>query len=453
MNRIMKSVFIFFLLFLGSLVFANQDINIEKAVLKNGINVYIKNIPNNKINVVYFVVKGGTDYLTPETSGLEDALFTIMTKGSEKYSYSDIQALEFDTQSSITSSSSRNGCVFGLTSIDYYFDESFEYFVDCFLHPSFDAKQYELMITQYNQAIQSMLNNPSSMLFYYSQKIIYENHPYQISSSVTIDSINNITIEKMKQLHYNIMDSRRISVVACGDFDSNLLIEKLNDSVGNIKKSSYELSSDKIEQINIQGENAVFLHQSSSGTGFVMRAFASPSVKSPDYPVAKIICDIYSDILFNVVRENYGACYTPQTSILSSESPFGFEYLYRLSNLTDFTKYVQEARNIMKQGKVISGRNKNGEYMFEDLDSRLEGYKNSYINKKYATQETTSGIASRMSASILQFDDLYAIDKITEIVKKTTKDDVLHVFNKYWIEEPSRWFAVVSPEDEEKIKF
>ena len=422
--------------------------------LKNGVPVYLNSIEENRIDVVYIVVKGGIQYVTKETSGLEDAVFSLLQRGSEKYSYADLQKFQYDFQSSFTSSAMRDGSVFGMTSLSHYFDETFDRFIDAFLHPLFSQKEYALLMAQYGQSIQSLLNNPSAMLFYYAQKSIYSGHPFEVSSSVTPDSLKNITLEAIKAHYTNMMDAQRICVVACGSFERASLEKKLNSTLGKIpaqRDENFSKGKKSVPKLKIEGENEIFVHEASSGTGFVMRAFASPEVSSADYPIAQIVCDIYSDILFNVVRENYGACYTPESSVLSSEAPFGFEYLYRTSDLVNFARYVEEARGIMAKGKVISGRDSRGDYVFEDLDDRLEGYINSYINRKYASDATTSGRASRMCAGLLQGDDISFSDRITEQAKRTTSKDVLRVFNLYWISESSRWFAVVSPEDEKII--
>lgn len=446
-----KSVFLFLLVFALSGAAAHESA--ELLVLKNGIPVYVRQIPGSRINAVCVVVKGGTAYLLPEESGLESAVFSLMSMGSEKYSYSDIQSLRFDTHSSLSSSSSRDGSVFTMTSIDTYFDRTFDCFADGFMHPAFSQKEYELFMTDVRQSVQSELNDPDSLLFYYSQKLIYASHPYRTASAVTVDSIENITLPKIRSLHSKLLDSRRISVVACGKFNRSSLLEKLNATFGTLKAHEYELRRTDAGPVVVSGENAVFVHPAAAGTGYIMRAFASPPVTAPDYTAARIAGDIYSDILFNVVRENYGACYTPWSSVLSSAAPFGFEYLYRASNLTDFSSYVAEARDIMKSGRVISGRDTDGKYLFEPLSERLEGYINSYINKKYASQATAGGIAARMCASLLQFGDIDSADRLTETASRTTEEDILRVFKKYWIDGDSRWFAVVSPEDEERIRF
>ena len=94
-------------------LFAEEKDSVLQTNLSNKIPVYVKQIPGSQITSVYFVVKGGTSYLTPETSGLEDALFSMMILGSEKYSYSDLQNFGFNTQSSCFSSANcrKSRCV------------------------------------------------------------------------------------------------------------------------------------------------------------------------------------------------------------------------------------------------------------------------------------------------------------------------------------------------------
>ena len=99
------------------------------------------------------------------------------------------------------------------------------------------------------------------------------------------------------------------------------------------------------------------------------------------------------------------------------------------------------------------GVNDKGEFVYKNLEENLEGYINSYINKKYSSQGTTSGIAGRMCASLLQFGDIYSADLLTEKVKKVTTSDVLSVFKKYWVDMDSIWVAVVGPDEEDKVVF
>lgn len=440
--------FIFIIVLLCS--FLNAEINFE---LSNGIPVFIKESEDTGITSVFIVVKGGVKYLTRETSGLENALFNMMSRGSKKYSYADLQQFSFDTQSSISAYSTTDGSVLSMVSLNHYFDKTFDRFIDGFLEPSFSEKEYNNLIIQLNQSLQYKMNEPSSLGAYYANMVIYQDHPYSASTSVLPESIENITLEKLKQHHKLILDSRRIAVVAVGSFNIEKFKNSLETSLGTIQKASYELKDDNVPLVNINQKNLIIANENASNNGYIMRLFRSPEVTSEDYVVARIASAVFSDILYNVVREKNGICYTPGSDILSSNSPFGFEYLIRTSNLTDFSKYLEEARHIMKENKVIAGLNSKKEYIYKDLSEVLEGYINSYINKKYYLQDTTSGIASRMCASLLQFGDINSADLLTQKVKNVTANDVKRVFNKYWIEENSFFIAVVGPEEEDKVVF
>lgn len=446
----MKKTFAAFLIAISAyFAFAAEP---ELYHLNNNIPVYVKNDSKSDLTAVYAVVKGGVQYLTPETSGLENAVFTLMEMGSKKYSYEQIKSFCYETQGGLTSYCINDGSVFGMTCINKYFDQTFDLFQDSFFNPLFNSREYDLLMQDYEQSVTATMNDPASMLMYYAQQMIYAGHPYGAKPSVTQDSLDNITLAAVKQHYKTLLDSRRISIVASGKVDAEKLVSRLNELFGKMSALSTPLVDSEIPEVVISGEPVVLVHPTASGSGIIMRTFASPRVRDPEYPVARVASSIYSDVLFNIVREKYGICYTPSSDISSSHAPYGVEVLYRVSNLEGFKTAMDEARQLMLQGTLLGGKDKDGSHITESLESRLAGYKNSYINKKYATQATVGGVASRMAASLLQFGDIDSADHLTDYVKSCTAEDVIRVFKKYWVDESSMWYAVVGPEDEEKCE-
>ncbi len=448
----MRKFFAACVLFFVALISFASAVETEKFTLKNGIPVYIKNDEESELCALYAVIKGGVEYLTPETSGLEAAALTLMTMGSKNYSYEDLKSFSYETRAGFSWYSINDGSVYGMSCIAKYFDETFDHFADSFFYPEFSAREYELLMQGYRQDVAQKMNDPSGLMFYYTNKIVYSGHPYEARTEVTQDSVENITLQAIKDYYQSLKDSRRISFVAAGNIDSKKLIALLDGTFGKIKPLSVPLKPDSVPEIKVSGNPVVLVHQGASGAGHALRVFATPKVDSPDYPVARLAANIFSDVLFNVVREKYGICYTPSSSVSSSDAPFGYEYLFRVTDFGQLSKAMAESRSFMEKGILISGKNKNGEYITEPLENRLQGYKNSYINSKYSTQNTCAGVASRMAASLLQFGDIDSADALTETVKKCTAEQVVSVFKKYWIEESSRWFAVVAPESEESVE-
>ena len=452
----MKSFFRFFCLictfFCAGLAYAQKAL-VKELKLNNGIPVYFRKNDTSQIDALAIVVKGGIAYYSQQDSGIESVLFDLLCEGSEKYPRNTINHISFSTESSVSASTSSDGSVMRTVAIKDYFLQMIEIAADLFKNPSMEQKAYDKIMTNCVQEIQSYMNDPQSLVLYYGDKMIYDGHPYATSSSVTDESVNNITLEKVRAFHKTIMDSRRISLVVYTNHAENEILELLNKEFADIPCGAEELKVLDFPAITVPAVNGVFLHPDAAKTGYAARFFASAPVTDPDYAVSRVASIIYDGIMFSVVRENYGACYSPQTYMESSFAPYACEYIFKISDLENFVKYVEEARLIMASGKVICGRDQDGNYIFEDLADRLEGYKNTYINKKYATQSTTYGIVARMAASLLQFGDVQKADELSVIAKRCTVQDVLRVFKKYWIDESSAWVVITGPEEESKVRF
>ena len=115
-----------------------------------------------------------------------------------------------------------------------------------------------------------------------------------------------------------------------------------------------------IPELQLENQTHVLSMDSAKGTGYVSKIFASPVADGPDYIPAVLAAEIYSDILYNLVREHYGACYTPSSFVSISKAPVGMEYLYNLSDPVNFAKYMNEAWSFMADGNFVEPSNIQG---------------------------------------------------------------------------------------------
>ena len=439
----------------GNADYSIQDeLEVKQFTLKNGIPVYFKKQDSSQINSVTIAVRGGIARLTPETSGLEDSLFTMMASSSKKYDYAAHNTLEFETDSSIHSSSTRLGSMITLTAIDEHLFEALPYLTDGFLHPSYEDLVYQNLTTSLRQKIQSMLNSPESILGYEASKVFYKGHPYETKVGVRPESFENITVANMKKLHKEIMAPENIFVVAVGNANSGKLVSELNKTLGQLKATGGKVYKiPQIAPVTIKGEPVILTHPSAAGTGYVSRFFATPSITSPDYPAALLAASMYSTVMFNVVREHHGVCYTPGSYCGSGFAPIGEEYLFKLSNPESFVSAMEEARNYMLKGQLIESLDDDGNYIFSKISDRLQSYKNKYINSTYGSSATTGNIASTIVTNLLTYDDIFHDRKTDAEVMAVSEEDVMKAFKKYWVDEPSQWWLMVGPDMKDRIKF
>ena len=419
---------------------------LETLYLKNGIPVYIQNnsgVHNNSLNIVF---KGGISHLTRETSGLESSLFYMMASSSLKYSREVRTAREYNYGVSTGYVSKIAGSVLTLNGLDKYFYDSIEMLADGALNPDYNETVFNVLKTNLESSIQEKLTEPQSYLSYTVDEELFKNHPYNVKTSVVPDSIENITIENMKALHEKLLYPENIFVVASGNINSKKLVKKLNATIGKLKKDSSRtpfVPEASVPPVNIGGTADVKLKsESSKGTGFAMRVFETPSQTSDDYIAFSLACDIYSDILFNVVREHYGTCYSVSNMFAGSKASYGGEYLYQISDFKNFKTRVDEALGYMRNGFTVDSFDSSGKPVLVPLSERIEAYKNKYISSLYAGEQTSYSKAFSILYSIMQFDDIDRDEKNLLKLYSLTADEVTAAFCRYMEKSKGRWFIV-----------
>lgn len=400
----------------------------EALRLKNGIPVYYKNVDSTKMASILICIKGGSLAISRDFSGIESQLLELMSRASEKYSYEDLRRLALDKSISIGHGSTYAGSYFTLTCLSSYLKEALDPFLDCFLNPAFDQKQFENMLTECEQGLQQMENNPESLLFYTMAKEIYKGSPLESSTSVLPESRENITMENLKAHYKKIIDAKRIFIVAAGDVNLKTVRSAFEKSLAKIPSLEENFESPKIPELKIQGQKISLKSPAlSTGSGHIALVFKSPALDSADLIVARIAASMFSESLFNVVRTKYGACYTPSSSVGFAPEAYGSVFLYRVSDMQKALSYVPEAEE---------------NFLQSDIEGNLEGFVKKYVNSAYQNQMTCASIAARSATALLTYGDIDAFDKLAQDAKTVRAADIRRVFKEYWQSNDKRVFEI-----------
>lgn len=428
----------------------NRDV--EVVQLKNGIKVYVQHT-NSKVNAIAIGCMGGYEKYSPELSGLEGNLFDVMSCSSKKYSMETRNQMQYENGVSIDKYCRTLGSVLYMYGMEKYFDGMLDVFVDGFLNPEFAPDVMENLFDGNEQRVQNILNSPESLLQWTIGNDVFKNHPYKTVGGVTPDSIKNISVEKMKEVHQQIIGGGDFFISAIGTVKTKRLVKALNKTIGSLEfdPSKKHVMQD-IPPVKIEKKKPVVItHPSAAGTAYCARVFASPAVNNPDTVAAVLAGEIYSDILYNVVREHYGICYTPYSSVITSKAPVSQDYLFKVSDYAKAGKAVKEAMDYMSRGVTVEKSNEDGTYTFSTVAENLESYRSKWLNSKYGSSKTTSGQMFRIMSDIMYHEDMDYDLKEVELIKKITADDVVRVFNKYWIEGNGNWYAVTFPGNEKNL--
>lgn len=445
---------VLFSAFLFSAAFCQQNENQQaSAFLANGVPVYYKQNTTNAIDVVRVNISGGIFYYSPELAGIENATLSMCLKGSKTMNYQTLQQFCYQTSSSFGNGSGDLNGHLRIVSISKNLSDSIKVLADCFLNPGFDKGEYEKMMTEYLQSIQATLNDPMSLLTYQLQNIINAGHVSQTSVAVTPESIENITLENIKAFHKTLLDSRRLSIFAYTSMPLDQLVEELNQNLGTVKAQTSPLKTGEITPVTVNFPPLVLTHPSAANAGYVLRTYAAPSIKDKDYWAFQLANAIYSKIMFNVIRTKHGVCYTPQAGDFGELANVGVELLYSCTNYEDCVAAMAEARNLMAQGKFITGIKANGDYKFSTIEKQLAAFKYSAINSIYGSQQTSASVVNRMAAGLFYYNDISAFSRQEDWIMSVTAKDIQRVFAKYVLAEQDFWAAAVGPGEEMRLPF
>lgn len=420
---------------------------VRQYTLKNGIPLYIHETQSD-VQAVAIYCKGGVARLTSDTSGLEAALFSFMEKSSAHYSYQQRTKFFADTGSYVGHISKLSGTCLYMTSLNKHFDDTFKVFVDGFLCPEIDDEQYASKMMDLHQSVQSTLTTADRLLAFTISDSLYKAHPYDAKTYATAASLDNITQENLMAHHSRILREGGIFVVASGSISAKKLIKRLNSTLGRLLMDEAAFSAPQVPPITVQSQaDTVLRLPSLVASANVSRVFSAPPNTSDEFMPCVLAAEIYTDVLFNVVREHYGMCYSPQSYVVGSHAGYGVEHLYKVSDLKGFAAATAEARSYMAQGKLVDSSTEDGSLRFVSLDERLGSYKSSYVNETYDDCQTSRDMIETLGYNVLQFGDVNHDLEWLKQLEHISSDEVLAAFNKWWLQGGSAWYAVTGLED------
>lgn len=424
-----------------------SDSGFEYYELKNGIPLIIKtNVASNMV-ALQISVAGGPALMIPKQSGLEESLFKMMAMGSENYDYQTVQQTLYEKVAQFSSTANTLGSTLSITTIDYYFEDLLPIFIDGFLHPAFGEAEFTTLMAGVAQSLSRKQEDPDTLLLDTIKKTRYKNHPYETDTSVILESYNSITIDAMKEHLTAVLNAERIALIAVGNFDGKDLVQKLNSTLGELPSSPFDTPA--IPLANHGGAPIIQKVDGAKGTGYVAYSTPAPLSGTTDEMAVQLATMIYNEILFNLVREQYGATYSIASAYRYSKAPYILMRAYKVSDLKNIKMRIEEAEAFMAEGKIVSGKNaQTGEFEFSTIDERLEGYKNTFINQQFYAAQTNSAIASKIREGLLLYENPESYLEITEKIHAVTADDIIRAFNTYFMSDKKQWFAVVGPDEE-----
>lgn len=413
----------------------------ETRTLSNGIKLYVKKNRTNRVLNLKLVLLGGSSVVPRAKAGLDDLTLSLLSRGSASYPYESILDVEYRTSSSISHSSGYDYSSYDLNCIDTYLSELLDVYLDGFLRPSFLPDRFRDVRNEAAQAQESRMGDPDQRARFLGTQAIFGDHPYASDPAGTPESLEAVTLEDVKAHHGSLLNADRIFLAAVGNFDVDALAAKLESALGGIPKKGSV--APVTAQPRTSGAPILEAHPASEGVAYIQGYFRIPGRLDKDYVPFALAADMLDDLMFNVVREKYGACYSVGAIFRPAAASYGILWIYQASDIEGIRKYVKEASDYLAAGRLIRSKDPStGQYVLASIEDRLPAYRNKYVNAVFANQRTNSDIAAQVARSVVYAGDPADYLRTPDRIAAVTPADIRRVYKTWFLDQSFRWVIV-----------
>jgi zinc protease len=415
----------------------------EVRTLDNGVKLYVKKNDSNRILNVKVVITDAASYVPAKQAGLESLMMTMLTHGSKGYSLDDIMQISYEKSIAISSSSSLDYSSYDLNCIDKYLPDALPIYIDGFMNPLFNESEFKDVKSNAISGLKESLADPDSLGMYVAEQNLFAGgHPYgAVTTEKTLEAIG---IDDIKSYYKNKLGAERLFVVAVGDFDIDALFNELNASIGTIPSKG--LTPVAIPGLDVMPGVKTVKSAEAEGVGYIHGYYKIPNRVSKDYVPYALASDILDDLLYNLVREKNGACYSIANIFRPGKTSYAFLWVYQTTDPAGIRSYLNEAVDSMINDKIIVTKDESGEYVYSTIEERLTSYKNKYINAVFSGQNTNADIASSMVRSVVYYGDHTAYLRTIDKINMVTAEQVKATFQKYFVEGDFYWLIMSDAE-------
>jgi len=403
----------------------------EKIITKDGLHLHL--IPNKKFKTISFVAKFKAP-LTRETITKRALLPYILRQGTKNYPTEQDLQLKLDelygAVLSIDAAKKGNNHILSIRldvanqkyipETSDVIDESIQLLHDIIFQPrteqnGFQKKVFERERETLRQKMRAIIDDK---MMYANIRLIdemCEGEAYQLHVHGYEEDLDKLTAEELYAYYTNLFKEDALDLYVLGDFDSELMAEKVTQTISKKSKQTIPVSED--EKIDLTEAPKVIIETDDIQQAKLHIGYRTHcTYKDDDYYALQVFNGLFggfpSSKLFINVREKNSLAYYAASRI---ESHKGLLLVFSGIDANDY----EDAREIIEQQMTAM---KNGDFSLDELEET----KDLVINQLLETIDNPRGIVELLYQQVLAGKRITP-EVLIQNIKKVTKDDVVRV--------------------------
>ncbi|MDJ1181071.1 pitrilysin family protein [Roseofilum sp. BLCC_M91] len=299
----------------ASLLCSLQSNQTHRLQLTNGIVLLVVENPITDIVSSRWFLRSGCSCDPPEKAGIANLVSSLLTKGTPNFSWSDIAEQIESVGASCGADAAADYFLMSLKTVSGDFVPLFKLVAELMRSPTFPLEQIQLEKRLVLQSIRQSQEQPFSLAFKGLREAMYGDHPYGKSPLGTLETVETITQNDLQAFHQAYFRPDNLVISICGRITVSEAVSLVEDILGDWQAPEKPIPQAPFPQFNLDRRFGLspIIQPQETQQSIVMVGYPGAPVKSPDYPVLKLLNTYLgnglSSRLFVELREKRGLAY------------------------------------------------------------------------------------------------------------------------------------------------
>jgi zinc protease len=293
-----------------------------KYKLGNGLTVYLMEQHNVPVIVVSAAFDAGA-VKDGEKQGLASLTAEALMFGTEKYTKEELESnLDF-LGAAINTGSSLEVASLSASFMKKDQDKVFEMTSQVLMKPVFNDQEFAKRFARKKVELDRAKESPGQVIGNYYSHYLYGNHPYGFAVGGTPKSVENITVQNLKDFYQKNYTLDRACLAIVGDFDIKAMKAQVLKYFGSWKTAGNTSGSVTKPIINPQSAGILLIDKDNATETRFMIGGNGLARSNPDYAAAQVINTIlggrFTSWLNDALRVNAGLTYGASSTFISNK--------------------------------------------------------------------------------------------------------------------------------------
>ena len=395
----------------------------EKYSLPNGLKVILLENHSSPVVAMQAWVKVGAADEKKDEHGVSHLIEHMLFKGTKTKGVGQIAKMVEGGGGDINAYTSHDTTVFHVVIASREFDVGLDVLSDMVQNSIFDPIELKREKKVVIEEIRMGEDEPKKVLFHQIFSTAYHVHPYGRPVIGTKESVQNLSREKVFGYYKKWYRPDNIIFVAVGDFNSNIVKQKIEKAFGSFKAPSTPIIRNRPSEPKQEKTRIKIIEKEISETHLGI-AFHIPGIFNKDSFALDIIATILGDgrssRLYNILKNQASLVHTVDSFAVTPKDPGLLIIRCRLDSkdVKETLLKIKEELNKLKKVKVTPS----------ELKKAKVKIKSDFIYEK----ETMQGLANKFGYFETTVGDLSFEEKYLKGIEDVTAEKIIKIAEKYF---------------------